>query len=136
MCRGSGERYGNDYPEPVVSTTLNAAKCSGIAIGLDLEHQRHFRGRLIITSRAVQFRGPDRRWGQRRRSGSWSSTGLLVNDVYTNRLHRRLCDLHGRTGKCCRFLGDAKIITLSITPEPVVANGLDATDNAATLPSP
>jgi gliding motility-associated-like protein len=115
-------------PEPVVSNSLNTTVCSDINIGLTLNTN----GTSVsaadydIVSRAIPG-GLTAGAGNAVLANNVAAN-YLVNDVYTNTGNLPLDVTYTvvpRSSALC--LGDAKIITITINPEPVVSTGLDAT---------
>jgi gliding motility-associated-like protein len=115
-------------PEPVVSNSLNTSVCSDINIGLTLNTN----GTSVsaadydIVSRTIPG-GLTAGAGNAVLANNVPAN-YLVNDVYTNTGNLPLDVTYTvvpRSAALC--LGDAKIITITINPEPVVSTGLDAT---------
>jgi hypothetical protein len=115
-------------PEPVVSNALNTAVCSDVAIGLTLNTN----GTSVaasdynIISNTIAG-GLTAGAGNAVVPANNVAANYLINDVYTNSGALPLDVTYTvvpRSADLC--LGDAKIITITINPEPVVSTGLDA----------
>ncbi|MBL7849295.1 MAG: gliding motility-associated C-terminal domain-containing protein, partial [Cyclobacteriaceae bacterium] len=115
-------------PEPVVANGLDATVCSDIAIGLTLNTNGTSvaAGTYNITNRTISaglLAGGT--------NGVVPATGVADNylaaDFYTNTTAAPLTVTYTVVPvSAAGCLGDAKVITLTIQPEPVVATGLDA----------
>ncbi|MBL7871313.1 MAG: gliding motility-associated C-terminal domain-containing protein [Cyclobacteriaceae bacterium] len=115
-------------PEPVVSNSLNGAVCSEINIGLTLNTNGTSvaAADYTIISRSMAG-GLIAGAGNAIVPANNVAANYLVNDVYTNTGGLPLDVAYTvvpRSAALC--LGDAKIITITINPEPVVSTGLDA----------
>ncbi len=115
-------------PEPVVSSSLNSSVCSGIATGLTLNTDgtsvAAFNYNIIsrsitagLTPKATNANVPATAVGP----------GYLSADVFTNTGNSPLTVTYlvepKSGGAGC--LGDQKLITITVNPEPVMSNSLD-----------
>jgi PKD-like domain len=115
-------------PEPVVSPSLSASVCSGIATGLTLTTNgtsiaaASYRVTLISIDAGLVAAGTNAAAspvvGQ--------TATYLSSDVFTNTTSSPLnvsYTIVPRSAAGC--LGDARIVTITINPEPVMSNSLD-----------
>lgn len=116
-------------PEPVVSTGLDLTQCSDLAIGLTLNTAGTSVAASNYNITAITIGGGLVANGA---NVAVPANGVPANylsgDIYTNLTTTARTVTYTVipvSGAGC--LGDAKIITITINPEPVVANGLDAT---------
>ncbi|MFN7652299.1 MAG: PKD-like domain-containing protein [Cyclobacteriaceae bacterium] len=116
-------------PEPVVSSSLNASVCSGIVSGLTLNTNgiSVAAANYSITSISID---PGLVAGGSNASipaANVTST-YLTNDVYTNTTNSVLTVSYTVVPKSAdNCVGDARIITITVNPEPVMSTTLDAT---------
>ena len=115
-------------PEPVVSSTLDATVCSTANIGLTLATNGTSVGAATynITARSIAA-GLTAGGGNAAVPFNGVAAAYLANDVYTNIVAVALNVTYtvvpvSATG----CLGDPKVITITINPQPVVSNTLDA----------
>jgi gliding motility-associated-like protein len=116
-------------PEPVVSSTLDGAECSNVAIGLVLNTN----GSSVaatnynITARTVAV-GLVANAGNVSVPASSVAANYLAGDIFSNTggtsLNVTYTVVPVSAAGC---LGDPRVITLTVNPEPVIANGLDVT---------
>lgn len=116
-------------PQPVVATTLNATLCSGLAIGLTLNTNGTSvtAANYNITARTIS--------GGLVAAGSNAAvpaTGVaaayLANDVFTNTTNSALTVNYTIVPvSALNCQGAPQVVTITINPEPVVANGLNST---------
>ncbi len=116
-------------PEPVVSATLNATVCSDIAVGLTLNTNGTSVAAATynITGQTIAA-GLVAAGGNAVVPAAGVANNYLANDLFTNPTSAALTVTYTvvpvSAGGC---LGDARIITMTINPEPVVSPALNAT---------
>lgn len=116
-------------PEPVVSSTLNATVCSDLATGLTLNTN----GTSVaafnynITAQSVDP-GLTPAGANVAVPASGVAANYLANDIFTNTGSSPLPVTYTVVPvSSAGCLGDARIITITVNPEPVVSNFLDLT---------
>lgn len=114
-------------PEPVMSTTLDAQVCSTVAIGLVLNTN----GSSVaaadynIVSRTIAV-GLVPNGGNVTVPASGVAANYLAGDIYSNTGTTTLLVTYTVVPvSAAGCLGDPRVITLTVNPEPVIANGLD-----------
>ncbi|MBS1490739.1 MAG: gliding motility-associated C-terminal domain-containing protein [Bacteroidetes bacterium] len=114
-------------PQPVMSNTLDATLCSSLPIGLTLNTNGTSvpAANYNITTLTVGG-GLVAAGGNAAVPATGVVPGYLANDVYTNTTNAALTvnytAIPVSTALCA---GAAKMITITINPQPVVASGLD-----------
>ena len=114
-------------PEPVVSTTLDAPVCSQVAIGLVLNTNGLSVAATTynVTARSIAG-GLSPNGGNVTVPASGVLANYLANDIYSNTGALPLIVTYTVvpiSGVTC--VGNARTITMTINPEPVIANALD-----------
>ena len=123
-------------PEPVVSNTLNGTVCSIVPIGLTLNTNGSSVAATTynITNRTIAA-GLTAGGGNAAVPVNGVAAGYLANDVYSNTGAASLTVTYTVVPiSAAGCLGDPKVVTLTVNPEPVMSNALDATacSNVAT----
>lgn len=116
-------------PEPVVSNTLDLTQCSDVAIGLTLNTNGTSVAAATynITARSVSA-GLTIGAGNAVITANGVAANYLAADVYTNTGASPLTVTYTVVPvSAAGCTGDAKVITVTINPEPVVSTLLDAT---------
>lgn len=116
-------------PEPVVSPSLDATKCSDASISLTLATNGTSvaAANYIITARTVSA-GLVPAGTNAVVPAIGVAPTYLLNDKYTNSGPLPLTVTYTVVPvSAAGCVGDAVVVTMTIDPEPVVANGLDAT---------
>ncbi len=116
-------------PEPVVATTLNTTVCSDVATGLNLNTNGVSVGALDynVTGRSIAA-GLTAAGTNVAVPATGVGSNYLANDKFTNTGAVPLDVTYtvvARSAAGC--LGDPQVITITISPEPVVSNTLNAT---------
>jgi gliding motility-associated-like protein len=116
-------------PEPVLSTTLDASVCSITPIGLTLAtNGSSVAASTYNVTNVVIAGGLSASPGNALVPANGVSSGYLANDIYTNvgstALTVKYTVVPVSAGGC---LGDSKVITMTLNPEPIMSNSLDAT---------
>lgn len=116
-------------PEPVVATTLDGFECSNVAIGLVLNTNGSSvaAANYNITARTVAI-GLVANAGNATVPASSVAANYLAGDIFSNTGSTSLNVTYTVVPiSAAGCLGDPRVITLTINPEPVIANGLDVT---------
>ncbi len=116
-------------PEPVVSAGLNATICSDVAIGLNLNTNGTSVAALNYNVTAITVSAGLVAGGANVVVPAVGvAAGYLATDVYTNTTNAPLTVSYTVAGVSANgCLGDARVITMTISPEPIVATTLNAT---------
>lgn len=116
-------------PEPVVSTTLNASTCSDQPINLTLNTNGSSVAAATFNVTAISIAGGlTASVGNAAVPAAGVAANYLATDRYTNTgaVPRDVTyTVAGVSASGC--VGDSRVITMTILPEPVVSNALNAT---------
>lgn len=115
-------------PEPVVSSSLNASVCSGSVTGLTLNTNGTSIAAASYSVTTISIDPGLVAGGSNAAVGSNVTSTHLTNDVFTNTTNSvlavRYTVVPKSAGNC---VGDAKIITITVNPEPVMSTTLNTT---------
>ncbi|MBX7125560.1 MAG: hypothetical protein K1X47_07695, partial [Cyclobacteriaceae bacterium] len=116
-------------PEPVVSTTLDATVCSNLPIGLTLNTNGTSVAALNYNVTAVSAAaGLTAGAGNAAVPANLVAANYLAGDTYRNVGAVPLTVTYTVVPiSAAGCVGDSKVITMTISPEPVMSNTLDAT---------
>ncbi len=116
-------------PEPVVSATLDAPVCSNVAIGLTLNTNGSSvaASTYNITARTVAP-GLVANAGNATVPASGVTANYLSSDIFSNTGSTNLLVTYTVVPiSAAGCLGNPRVVTMTVNPEPVIANGLDVT---------
>jgi gliding motility-associated-like protein len=115
-------------PEPVVSTTLNLTVCSEVATGLTLATNGTSVAANNYNVLSITVPGSITAGGGNVIAANNVAANYLANDVFTNTTASPANVTYVVVPvSAAGCLGASQTITVAVNPEPVVANGLDAT---------
>ncbi len=116
-------------PQPVIATTLDNTLCSGLAIGLTLNTNGTSVAAANYNVMAQTISGGlVANVGNAAIPGTGVVPGYLANDKFTNTTNSALTVTYTVVPvSAVGCLGDSKVITMTINPEPVISSSLDKT---------
>ncbi len=114
-------------PEPVLASTLDATQCSDIPSGINLAVAAGSTGAATYDITAINMNGLTASAGNPT-TGTGFGAGEIADDAYTNTSGMAVDVIYTIVPVSADgCLGQALDVTFTITPEPVLASNLDAT---------
>lgn len=119
-------------PEPVLSTSLNATRCSDIASGIVLDDSGAGVAATSFDITSISFNGLVASGGAPA-SGVDLATGVIADDAYTNLTPATKSVVYSVVpNSAAGCAGQQVDVVFSVRPEPALSTGLDATVGSKT----